>query len=254
MELEKRQDFEMIDGGETRLGDLIGLYLEENEATAQSLFKRAGLSHSIFTTIKSGSMPTPETVRKLAKAMDLSRGRLFFLSGYLQENDLRLTYGLSPDDEFFLGNYRKLPEFAKDMIRGSIKAAAKHQGSPLYEASPYYLKEMPESSDRLYDFTALYLQQHNITPSQFLKGAGIPHAIYSQMKKGSTPRPETVCKLAASMAVSKGHLFLLGGYLQTDDLRFSYGLSCHEEILLNNYRKIPDVAKNVVRSVLDGMI
>ena len=254
MELEKRQDFEMIDGGETRLCDLIGLYLRENEMTAVSLFTRAGLTHSIFTTIKTGSMPEPETVRKLADTMNLSRGRLFFLSGYLQKNDLRLTYELSPDDEFFLHRYRGLPEVAKDMIRAGIKVAVKHEDSIYYEDSPYRAKEMPESSGKLYEFITLYLREHNIKPSQFLKNAGIPHSTYTQMRKGSRPGPETISKLAASMAMSKGHLFLLGGYLQTDDLRFLYGLSSHEEILLNNYRKIPNIAKHVVRSVLDGMI
>ena len=123
MEQEKRQDFEIIHGEETNLIDLIELYLKENETTDVSLFRRSGLAHSVFTSLKKGMIPEPETVRRLADAMSLSRGRLFFLSGYLQETDLRLTYGLSPSDESFLRRYRVLTDDVKDIVRSQIKVA-----------------------------------------------------------------------------------------------------------------------------------
>ncbi len=71
-------------------------WLQEHETNGSSLFSNAGLPNALYTQLKRGSSPRPNTLRALADEMKVPRGRLFMLAGYCDETDLTI---IDPDPE-----------------------------------------------------------------------------------------------------------------------------------------------------------
>lgn len=92
------------------LYEFIQEWLRENNTTWDWLVKTSKAPGGVGTRLKNGSMPEPPTIRKLADAMRVPRGRLFLLAGYLKEEDLQITQlGLSAQEEALVALARALP-------------------------------------------------------------------------------------------------------------------------------------------------
>lgn len=104
------------------LASFIDRWVEQHQTTVKALCDGAGLPHSIFTQLRKGATPRPETLRKVAKAMDLPAVKLFLLAGYLTENDLLRVpeVGLAEDEAFLLAGYRKLSAEGKALLKRGL--------------------------------------------------------------------------------------------------------------------------------------
>ncbi|GAB6117097.1 hypothetical protein JCM16816_06940 [Thermoanaerobacter brockii subsp. lactiethylicus] len=75
-----------------KLGELIKKYREENKMSLREFAKKAGLSHSYINNLESGIdprsgkevMPTIETLKKIAQAMDMELNDLLTQIGYIE--------------------------------------------------------------------------------------------------------------------------------------------------------------------------
>lgn len=119
----------------TPLGVFIRDWLVQKNWTMDGLAEDAKVAPSVLTDIKYGSMPRPESVRKLAEAMGVSPGRLFILGGYLSKDDLvirssELDADTSQLVSAFEATPRQLKPFALASILGSLRELQRLQGLP----------------------------------------------------------------------------------------------------------------------------
>jgi len=56
------------------------------------------------------------------------------------------------------------------------------------------------------------------TGSKLFEKAGLPNALFTQMRNGSEPRQKTIRALASAMNVPRARLFRLAGYIDDEDL------------------------------------
>lgn len=76
---------------------------------------------------------------------------------------------------------------------------------------------MPYKS-ALHEAVEKWLDEHRITWETVLLRGGLNKSIGTDIRKGSTPRPITLRKLADSMGMPRRRLFELAGYLDPTDL------------------------------------
>jgi len=69
----------------------------------------------------------------------------------------------------------------------------------------------------LHEFVEKWLKEHNLTWEAVLLRGGLNKSIGTDLRKGSTPRPDTLRKLADSMGLPRRRLFELAGYLEPTD-------------------------------------
>ena len=62
-------------------------WLRAHGTNWESLRKQAGVSAPVGTDIRRGSTPRPETLRKLAEAMDVPLRSLYILAGYIDASE-----------------------------------------------------------------------------------------------------------------------------------------------------------------------
>lgn len=98
------------------LHEFIEQWIKARNTTWEWLFKRAGVPRSVGTRIRQGGTPRPETLRRLAEAVGVSRRKLFELAGYVNAEDLEPT-GLSEEEEQVLDLYRQLPRRDRLLLR-----------------------------------------------------------------------------------------------------------------------------------------
>ena len=113
----------MVQNKTETLDSFIRGFAEARNTTIQKIFARAGVTHSTFTQIRKGVTPRSDTIRKLAKAMDMPPTKLFLLAGYLQEADLQRVpeLELEEDELFLLDGYRRLPREGKVLLTAGLR-------------------------------------------------------------------------------------------------------------------------------------
>jgi hypothetical protein len=70
---------------------------------------------------------------------------------------------------------------------------------------------------RLHEFVEKWLKENNLTWEAVLLRGGLNKSIGTDLRKGSTPRPVTLRKLADSMGIPRRRLFEVAGYLDAAD-------------------------------------
>ncbi len=70
----------------------------------------------------------------------------------------------------------------------------------------------------IFAFVQKWLKDNDTNGSSLFRSAGLSNALYTQMKRGSTPAQKTIRALADQMQVGRGWLNLHAGYIDEDDL------------------------------------
>lgn len=86
----------MVQNTLTPLARLVEDWLVAHNTNGAKLFELAELPNALYTQIKRGSSPRPDTIRALSEAMHVPRGRLFQAAGYADSEDLWIV---DPDPE-----------------------------------------------------------------------------------------------------------------------------------------------------------
>ena len=116
----------------SELCETIEHWLESNRLTWKALLTKANLTGPVGTDIRNGSTPRPETLRKLAEAMEVAPQWLFKKVGYISEEETG-TEALRIDDPalelFFQGEWHKLTQAHRDFIRRLILEAKNYRAN-----------------------------------------------------------------------------------------------------------------------------
>jgi len=70
----------------------------------------------------------------------------------------------------------------------------------------------------IYEFVQTWLDENDINGSSLFRKAGLSNALFTQMKRGSSPTQKTIRALAEAMSIGRGWLFLHAGYIDEEDL------------------------------------
>ena len=113
------------------LHEFIDRWIATTNTTWEWLFKKAGVANASSTLLRRGSIPRPDTLRKLADAMDMPRRKLFELAEYVRPEELEPEDIDIEDPElrlFFGGNEWDdlLPE-EQQMIKDAIRMARRYK-------------------------------------------------------------------------------------------------------------------------------
>ena len=81
----------------SKLNEIINKYLEEHDLTLREFAKKCGLSHSYIAKLRKGENPrsksqiepTIDTMKKLAKAMNMNLKELLIKSEYIEKNTIQ---------------------------------------------------------------------------------------------------------------------------------------------------------------------
>ena len=102
-------------------------WLRAHGTNWESLRKQAGVSAPVGTDIRRGSTPRPETLRKLADAMDVPLRTLYILAGYIdasefEGDDIDIA---DPEISLFFRQYEwdEFNDEEKEVIRQAIRMA-----------------------------------------------------------------------------------------------------------------------------------
>ena len=102
-------------------------WLRAHETNWESLRKQAGVSAPVGTDIRRGSKPRPETLRKLADAMDVPLRTLYIMAGYIdasefEGNEIDIA---DPEISLFFRQYEwdEFNDEEKEVIRQAIRMA-----------------------------------------------------------------------------------------------------------------------------------
>ena len=102
-------------------------WLRANGTNWESLRKQAGVSAPVGTDIRRGSTPRPETLRKLADAMDVPLRTLYILAGYIDASEFEGDEIdiADPEISLFFRQYEwdEFTEEEKEVIRQAIRMA-----------------------------------------------------------------------------------------------------------------------------------
>ncbi|HHY80764.1 MAG TPA: helix-turn-helix domain-containing protein [Thermoanaerobacter sp.] len=131
-----------------KLGELIKKYREENKMSLREFAKKAGLSHSYINNLENGIdprsgkevMPTIETLKKIAQAMDMELNDLLTQIGYIEtdrEQSRQWQPELTEKDKKDIA--KTLEEWMKDLT--STEGLAFFNGEPVDEETKEYLKD-----------------------------------------------------------------------------------------------------------------
>ncbi|MAZ56539.1 hypothetical protein CL653_02005 [bacterium] len=101
-------------------------WLNANNTNGSALFKKATLPNALYTQLKRGSEPRPTTIRKLADAMGIPRGRLFMAAGYCDEEDLWIVDKDPVIEKLFL-YWKNVPDSKKDLMLHIMRTASEHE-------------------------------------------------------------------------------------------------------------------------------
>ena len=114
----------------TPLCTMVESWLDDNNTNGSALFKKADLPNALYTQLKRGSEPQPKTIRKLADAMNIPRGRLFKAAGYANDEALWVVDRDPVIEEIFL-YWQKIPESKKDLMLHLLKTASEYETEEL---------------------------------------------------------------------------------------------------------------------------
>jgi hypothetical protein len=91
--------------------------------SARHLAVAAGLSQGIVNIILERGHARPETLLKLADALEVPSERLFAIAGWLRDehSDAGSSWELSADEAELLKRYRELPREGKTWLIGSLQ-------------------------------------------------------------------------------------------------------------------------------------
>ena len=110
-------------------------WLRANGTNWESLRKQAGVSAPVGTDIRRGSTPRPETLRKLADAMDVPLRKLYVLAGYIDasEFDIDEIDIADPEISLFFRQYEwdEFNDEEKEVIRQAIRMAKAYREARL---------------------------------------------------------------------------------------------------------------------------
>ena len=102
-------------------------WLRAHGTNWESLRKQAGVSAPVGTDIRRGSTPRPETLRKLADAMDVPLRTLYVLAGYIDASEFEGDEIdiADPELSLFFRQYEwdEFNEEEKEVIRQAIRMA-----------------------------------------------------------------------------------------------------------------------------------
>ncbi|MGB9808654.1 MAG: helix-turn-helix domain-containing protein [Caldanaerobacter sp.] len=129
-----------------KLGELIKKFREENKMSLREFAKKAGLSHSYINNLENGIdprsgkevMPTIETLKKIAQAMNMELNDLLKQIGYIKaEKSREWQPQLTEKDKKDIA--KTLEEWMKDLT--SAEGLAFFNGEPVDEETKEYLKD-----------------------------------------------------------------------------------------------------------------
>lgn len=113
----------------------------------ESLRKQAGVSAPVGTDIRRGSTPRPETLRKLADAMDVPLRTLYILAGYIDASEFEGDEIdiADPEISLFFRQYEwdEFTEEEKEVIRQAIRMAKAYREARRTQEQP----NIPQESD-----------------------------------------------------------------------------------------------------------
>ena len=114
----------------------------------------------------------------------------------------------------------------------------------------------PRYSSSLHGFIEEWIIDQGTTWSWLLKNAGVSPPVGSDVRRGSTPRPETLRRIAGIMGVPQGRLFALAGYISDKDLTGGPipPLTAEEVGFLAGYRTLSGEGRRLMRGALRGML
>ena len=102
-------------------------WLRANGTNWESLRKQAGVSAPVGTDIRRGSTPRPETLRKLADAMDVPLRTLYVMAGYIDASEFEGDEIdiADPELSLFFRQYEwdEFNDEEKEVIRQAIRMA-----------------------------------------------------------------------------------------------------------------------------------
>ena len=111
----------------TPLAGYILSWVNANHTNGSWLFTQAALPPSLFTQLKRGSTPRPDTLRRLAAVMDVPKRRLFELAGYIDQDEFDEDEIDIADPEialFFRGyEWDEFTNEEQDIIRNAVRMA-----------------------------------------------------------------------------------------------------------------------------------
>ncbi len=106
-------------------------WLRANGTNWEGLRKQAGVSAPVGTDIRRGSTPRPETLRKLADAMDVPLRTLYVLAGYIDadefdSDEIDIT---DPEISLFFRQYEwdEFNDEEKEVVRQAIRMATAYR-------------------------------------------------------------------------------------------------------------------------------
>ena len=106
----------------------------------------------------------------------------------------------------------------------------------------------------LHELIDQWVRQRNTTWEWLFKAAGVSPPVGTDIRRGSTPRPETLRKLAKAMGLPRTQLFEAAGYVDAEDIGPSAtGLSPREEALITKYRIMSEDAQKAIDEVVEAM-
>lgn len=114
----------------------------------------------------------------------------------------------------------------------------------------------PRYSSPLHRFIEEWIIDQGTTWSWLLKNAGVSLPVGSDVRRGSTPRPETLRCIAGVMGVPQGRLFALAGYIRDEDLTGGPvpPLTAEEVGFLAGYRTLSSEGRRLIRGALRGVL
>ena len=127
-------------------------WLRAHETNWESLRKQAGVSAPVGTDIRRGSTPRPETLRKLAHAMDVPLRTLYVLAGHIDasefdSDEIDIT---DPEISLFFRQYEwdEFTEEEKEVIRQAIRMAKAYREARRTQEQDGNLGDADEDSAR----------------------------------------------------------------------------------------------------------
>ena len=112
-----------------KLGQWLTEQMERRNKSGMQLALDAGLGPNTVNTVIRRDSGDWETLGKIAKALGIPKGIVYFHAGILEEEDLDVSEGaeLTPEERAILEQYQRLSEDGKFLIRVSIEALSSKQ-------------------------------------------------------------------------------------------------------------------------------
>ena len=115
------------EGYSSELHKFIDRWVKVQNTTWEALFREAGVANASSTLVRRGSVPRPDTLRKLADAMGVPRRQLFEMTGYVTAEELEPEEIDIDDPElrlFFSGHdFDEMTEEEREFVRDAVRMA-----------------------------------------------------------------------------------------------------------------------------------